>query len=233
MQQNAMKEKAPKLTDFWQRKFAAGGPPVTWLFSQRLGAVLAWLGFQLRLSPSMVTLLAGFCAILGAALYALLPTSLDAAWLSFILLQCAYALDCADGQLARATGRSSELGAWLDVFMDFLGIVSLSFAILYCLLIQSADLVLAFISVAVLTAGRVVCLYTASWFRQEAKQSIRPQGGVLLIFRHVVAVLTDLPVVLLFVVVFRHEPRLLSLYALFIGLLFGLYAAYTGIKASR
>ena len=40
----------------------------------------------------------------------------------FFLSQISYILDCADGQLARATGTTSPYGAFLDRAMDFVGI---------------------------------------------------------------------------------------------------------------
>jgi phosphatidylglycerophosphate synthase len=41
--------------------------------------------------------------------------------LAWALWQLGYALDCADGQLARVTGQTSAAGARLDVFCDIAG----------------------------------------------------------------------------------------------------------------
>lgn len=94
--------------------------------SQRAGALLAAAAHRLRLAPAALTL-AGLAVGLGSsvAMISLAPASAAGrpppalvAIIAGLGWQVAYALDCADGQLARVTGRSSPAGARLDILSD-------------------------------------------------------------------------------------------------------------------
>ena len=83
--------------------------------------MIAALAEPLNVHPSVLTLgnlalgVAGSAlVVLGDGAKAISITGL----VGIILWQLAYALDCADGQLARATGRASSSGARLDTFVD-------------------------------------------------------------------------------------------------------------------
>lgn len=99
-----------------------GGGLYTVAVSQRVGAGLGALTGRMNAHPSMLTL--------GSLLFGLTGSGLAAAaglrgwWLLGLLAtaawQVAYALDCADGQLARLTNRTSPQGARLDILVDFL-----------------------------------------------------------------------------------------------------------------
>lgn len=69
------------------------------------------------ITPNQVTFLSIFTAIAGAAVLVLWP-----GWMGLVvgalILQAAYVLDCADGQLARLTGIASPVGHLLDFLMD-------------------------------------------------------------------------------------------------------------------
>lgn len=80
-------------------------------------AVLVWLLKDTRITPNQVSFLAILVAAGGAATMVLWRT-----WLGLIasglILQLAYVIDCADGQLARTTSQSSPVGALLDFMLD-------------------------------------------------------------------------------------------------------------------
>ncbi len=108
-------------TDFW--KFH--GRQSFWLtrnISYRLGAVLALIAQRLGLTPHTVTALSFLTGVGGASFVALVPNlPLPLAGLIlFASLHLAYGLDCADGVLARATGRTSKSGLLLDKSADFI-----------------------------------------------------------------------------------------------------------------
>jgi phosphatidylglycerophosphate synthase len=67
-------------------------------------------------SPNTITILSMLLAIAAAALFAL------GQWPAYVagalLLQVSLVVDCVDGDVARATGRTSPLGAWLDASTD-------------------------------------------------------------------------------------------------------------------
>jgi hypothetical protein len=70
-----------------------------------------------RATPNQVTFVSIGVFMCAAAALALLPGALGL-WLGVALVELSYIFDCADGQLARVTGRSSSVGALLDFLMD-------------------------------------------------------------------------------------------------------------------
>lgn len=100
-----------------------GGGPLSRLVSQRLAAYVAAEAWRFGLSPASLTLLS-----LGGSFSAAGVLVTSAWWPNWAhglavmaLWQASYVLDCADGQLARGTGRTSPAGARLDVLCDFVG----------------------------------------------------------------------------------------------------------------
>lgn len=178
---------------FWSRQYAAGGAPPTWVIAQRLAAPLAWAAFRMRLTPSQVTLTGLLFSICGATAYALAPTGWAGAGLTFGLLALGYLFDCADGQVARATQRTSEHGAWLDVFCDYITLSALPAAMLWHHIAEGRtqwQLLLLVAASFVLVAGRSGNLFTATQFRRANKARFSPKGGLNLV-RHVAVYLTD------------------------------------------
>ncbi len=66
-----------------------------------------------RLHPNHLTLLAVLLAFLAPSVAAFLPKG-GGLFLLFLAYHLVYTLDLVDGELARFTGKHSELGAWLD-----------------------------------------------------------------------------------------------------------------------
>ena len=100
-----------------------GGGLFTETVSQRLGAHLSVAAYRLGLAPTVLTLgnlvlgLAASTAVIALAdrwrdLH--LAVGLGA----LVLWHLAYALDCADGQLARVTGRTGPAGKRIDILCD-------------------------------------------------------------------------------------------------------------------
>jgi phosphatidylglycerophosphate synthase len=89
-----------------------GGGLYSEAVSQRLGALVALGAYRLGLSPSTLSLLNVLIGVSSSVL------CLVSGAFGLVGWQLAYAFDCADGQLARATGRASPAGARLDVLCD-------------------------------------------------------------------------------------------------------------------
>ena len=70
-----------------------------------------------RATPNQVTFLSLAVFLAAAVVFATVPGPLGL-WLGVGLVELSYIFDCADGQLARVTGRSSPVGALLDFLMD-------------------------------------------------------------------------------------------------------------------
>lgn len=111
---------AVKLTysDFWKMR----GRQSIWFtrnISYRMGAFVALCASRLGISPNVVSLLSGAITIFSAILAVYVG---QGHWISSLILivglQLGYAFDCADGSLARATGRQSSFGVLMDKLVD-------------------------------------------------------------------------------------------------------------------
>jgi hypothetical protein len=92
-------------------------------FYRRVGFQLARLFAKTRISPIGVTLLGGLVGITASHLY--FYRDLRTNIVGMLLHVCANALDNADGQLARLTGRQSREGRIIDSLVDHLIFISI------------------------------------------------------------------------------------------------------------
>jgi phosphatidylglycerophosphate synthase len=114
----------PTAADFY--RVNRGGGLFSEAISQRLGAALAAGANRFGLPPtalSMANLVLGLAAsVTVVALAPRVAAGAVPAWVvglvALLAWQLAYALDCADGQLARVTGQGSQAGARVDVLCD-------------------------------------------------------------------------------------------------------------------
>ena len=111
----------PTAADFLARN--RGGGLFTMTVSQRLGAYLSVVAYRLGLAPTILTignLVIGLAA--SIAVMSIVPRDnklhLVVGLAALVLWHLAYALDCADGQLARVTGRTSPAGKRIDILCD-------------------------------------------------------------------------------------------------------------------
>ena len=115
---------APTVADFY--RVNRGGGLFSEAISQRLGARIALWAFRRRLAPTVLTVAnLGLSVLVSAVVVAAaLPVAdgrvpfLTIGLLALVGWQAAYALDCADGQLARVTGQTSAAGARVDILCD-------------------------------------------------------------------------------------------------------------------
>jgi phosphatidylglycerophosphate synthase len=120
----AERRPAPGAADFFAHN--RNGGLFTMLVNQRLGAYACVPAHRLGLAPTVLTLANLVFGLAASVAVAALATamrdgSVPAAGVglaALVLWQVAYSLDCADGQLARVTGRTSPAGARLDVLCD-------------------------------------------------------------------------------------------------------------------
>lgn len=92
---------------------------ITWntYIARPLAAVLVHLLASTPLTPNQVSFL-GALIFLGVPAALLLNLGALGLIIAALILQLAYVFDCADGQLARHTGKTSPVGAYLDFFID-------------------------------------------------------------------------------------------------------------------
>jgi phosphatidylglycerophosphate synthase len=113
-----------------RQKSGKGAPAYSRFVNRRLGRYLAAAAYEAGLTPNAVTALSGLCSFVAIALLALLPPSIPLAIAVTGGLVLGYALDSADGQLARLRGGGSRSGEWLDHMIDAVKISSLHLAVL-------------------------------------------------------------------------------------------------------
>ncbi|MFB9378917.1 CDP-alcohol phosphatidyltransferase family protein [Kineococcus gynurae] len=112
------------------QKSAQGAPAYSRFVNRPLGRRLAALAHVAGLTPNQVTALSGVSTGLGIAATALLAPAWWVGVLVGALLALGYALDAADGQLARLRGGGSKSGEWLDHVLDAGKTASLHLAVL-------------------------------------------------------------------------------------------------------
>jgi len=83
-----------------------------------IGSRLAVVADTLGLTPNAVTLLSGIVSLVAVALVAFVPPTIESGVVIAFLLALGFALDSADGQLARLQGHSSTAGEFLDHMTD-------------------------------------------------------------------------------------------------------------------
>lgn len=103
-----------------------------WL-NRPLGRVFAAAAAALGIGPNAVTLISAIATSAGLVLLVLAPVSVATGIGVAALLVVGFALDSADGQVARLTGASSPAGEWLDHVVDAGKMVAVHAAVLIAL----------------------------------------------------------------------------------------------------
>jgi phosphatidylglycerophosphate synthase len=111
------------------QKGATGAPAYSRFVNRPLGRVFAALAFHAGLTPNAVTAVSAAFTATGIALLALVPPSPSLGLAVAACLVLGYALDAADGQLARLRGGGSPAGEWLDHMVDAVKIATLHLAV--------------------------------------------------------------------------------------------------------
>ena len=107
-----------------------GVPAYTRWVNRRLGRLAAAAAASRGISANGVTIASAACSLAAIACLAFAPVS---PWLGLpvaALLAAGYALDSADGQVARLTGSSSPAGEWLDHVVDCVRVPAIHLAVL-------------------------------------------------------------------------------------------------------
>ena len=87
---------------------------------------VSWVALRMGLSPSSVSYFSALVSIAGGILFAWPLHS--CAGMGVVLLNFFSVLDCADGNMARTSGKSGPWGAWADAVMGFIAYTSVFFA---------------------------------------------------------------------------------------------------------
>jgi phosphatidylglycerophosphate synthase len=112
------------------QKTSRGVSLYTRFVNRPVGRVLAAACFKLGMSPNQVTAASAVFTLGGLAVLLAGRPDLLRAVIVALLLMLGFALDSADGQVARLTNRGSRAGEWLDHVVDSAKIVAIHAAVL-------------------------------------------------------------------------------------------------------
>lgn len=112
------------------QKTSKGGPAYSRLVNRRLGRILAAVAFTVGGTANQVTAVSALLTFAGISTIALVSPSPASSAVACLLLVGGYALDSADGQLARLRGGGSIAGEWLDHVVDAIKIAALHMAVI-------------------------------------------------------------------------------------------------------
>ncbi|MGY1601005.1 CDP-alcohol phosphatidyltransferase family protein [Geodermatophilus sp. SYSU D00815] len=112
------------------QKGSTGAPAYSRFVNRPLGRLFAALAFHAGLTPNAVTAVSACFTFTGVALVALAGPSVPVGLAVAACLVLGYALDAADGQLARLRGGGSPAGEWLDHMVDAAKLLCLHLAVL-------------------------------------------------------------------------------------------------------
>lgn len=125
---NRLAEAITELRD--AQKSSRGAAAYSRFINRPLGRVFAALAHVAGLSPNVVTIISGCVTFSGIAVLVTVSPTWWSSLLTSTLLVLGYALDSADGQVARLQKRSSLEGEWLDHIVDALKMASIHTAVL-------------------------------------------------------------------------------------------------------
>lgn len=177
-----------------------GGGLYSEAVSQRIGAVVAVVADRLGIAPTVLTLVnlvLGVAASVAVAGFAPVVVTGDLpAWVlgvsALVAWQVAYAIDCADGQLARVTHQSSPAGARVDVLADVLVQISLVTAVAsaatayrpetpaWLVAVFAGTWMVNLVTSVMQTGGQAASMVTATSLPVRVLKLIRDYGAVVL-----------------------------------------------------
>jgi len=110
----------PTLGQLWQSRHESVDLIVDRALPYNLSTLVVYFAARMGITPNTVSFASGASAFMAFMFGLLLPASqpLMPIVLIYLVSQLAYVLDCADGQLARATGTASKYGDFLDKSVD-------------------------------------------------------------------------------------------------------------------
>lgn len=114
------------------QKTSKGAPAYSLYVNRPLGRFAAAGAHVLKMSPNQVTALSAGCTLVGLLVIAISPPTLVSSLTAVLLLVVGYALDAADGQLARLGAGGTPAGEWLDHVVDSVKASLLHIAVLLC-----------------------------------------------------------------------------------------------------
>jgi phosphatidylglycerophosphate synthase len=208
-----------------QKTRAPGAPAYSIYVNRPLGRLLAAAAYLAGLTPNAVTAISAVFTFSAIVIIAITPPMPLTGVAIGILLILGYALDSADGQLARLRGGGSPAGEWLDHVVDAAKISSLHLAVLVSwhrfVELPTELLLLVPIGFAIVAAVLFFAMILNDFLRirnHSAQRGRRAGGGI----RSLLVLPTDYGVLCIAFLLFGAPTVFVPLY----GLLFVANVAY-------
>jgi phosphatidylglycerophosphate synthase len=208
-----------------QKSRAPGAPAYSIYVNRPLGRLLAASAYLAGLTPNAVTAISAVFTFSGIVIIALVPPAPLTGLGIGLLLILGYALDSADGQVARLRGGGSPAGEWLDHVVDAAKISSLHLAVLISwfrfLALPSELLLLVPLGFAIVAAVLFFAMILNDFLRarDDSGRRDRPAGGGI---RSLLVLPTDYGVLCIAFLLFGLPAAFVPVY----GLLFVANTAY-------
>ena len=164
-----------------QKPRAPGAPAYSIYVNRPLGRLLAAAAYLGGLTPNVVTVISAVFTFSAIVVITLVPpTPLTGVGIGLLLI-IGYALDSADGQVARLRGGGSPSGEWLDHVVDAAKISSLHLAVLISwfrfLELPSELLLLIPLGFAIVAAVLFFAMILNDFLRARDRVARRTAGG--------------------------------------------------------
>ena len=199
-----------------QKTAARGAPAYSRFVNRRLGRYTAAAAFGAGLTPNMLTAISALFTFGGVGLLLAYPPSW---WLGIVVslaLVAGYALDSADGQLARLTGTGSPAGEWLDHVVDSVKTSVLPLALLIALYrfeaVDRAWLLVPLASAVVAAVLFFSMILTEQLRRQQGVVSVADVSGGRSWLRSLLVVPMDYGLLCLSFLLYGAVPVFMTVY---------------------
>ena len=164
-----------------QKARAPGAPAYSIYVNRPLGRLLAAAAYLGGLTPNVVTAISAVFTFSGiVVITSVPPVPLVGVGIGLLLI-IGYALDSADGQVARLRGGGSPSGEWLDHVVDAAKVSSLHLAVLISwfrfLELPSELLLLVPLGFAIVAAVLFFAMILNDFLRARDRGAQRPAGG--------------------------------------------------------
>jgi phosphatidylglycerophosphate synthase len=189
--------------------------------NRRLGGVLARVAYGWGLRPNQVTTASGATSALAVAVLVMVRPSFVSGVAVWFLVALAYALDSADGQLARLRGGGTLCGEWFDHVLDAGRMVALHSGVLVMVYrfygagnALLVPLLYVFAASVMFAAGTLAEIL----LRDSRVGAPRPEPAPAVTLRALLLLPLDVGVLGLSFLLIAHESVFLSVYGTFLAL---------------
>lgn len=168
------------------RAHRGGGELFTTRVSDPLGSWVAAVAIRFHIHPTVVSITDLGLAIVASTVVITQADQLHTGWapglLALLFWQLAYILDCADGQIARATGKTSSFGARVDILVDFLVQITVISALM-TVLAQRVNPPVALVVFGSIVWPLGILMFTLARNDGNKNHSLTRRGGVVAVIK--------------------------------------------------